>query len=73
VAEGARAVASLLAFKKYGAFLDIARKEMREAGEAFAPHTVELTLPRGTTKLRVALALEGSGTVWFDDVALKGK
>jgi len=73
VAEGARAVASLLAFNKYDAFLDIARMEVREAGEAFMAQALELTLPRGTTKLRVALALEGSGAVWFDDVALEGK
>jgi hypothetical protein len=66
-------VASLLAFNKYGAFLDITRKEVRDVKEDFTPQTVELTLPRGTTSLRVALALEGSGTVWFDDVALEGK
>jgi len=73
VAEGARAVASLLAFNKYGAFLGITRKEVRDARDHFAPQTVELTLPRGTTMLRVALAIEGSGAVWFDDVALEGK
>jgi len=73
VGPGARAVASLLAFNKYGAFLDITRKEVRDVKEEFTPQTVELTLPRGTTSLRVALALEGSGTVWFDDVALEGK
>lgn len=73
VTDGARAVASLLAFDKYGAFLDIARKEVREPGAALAPQAVELTLPHGTKKLRVALAIEGSGTAWFDDVALEGK
>jgi len=73
VAEGARAVASLLAFNKYGAFLGIARTEVRDAKETFTAQTMELTLPRGTTTLRVALAIEGSGGVWFDDVALKGK
>jgi hypothetical protein len=73
VGAGARAVVALLAFNKYDAFLDIGRKEVRETGEAFTPQSVELTLPRGTTRLRVALAIEGSGSVWFDDVALKGK
>jgi hypothetical protein len=73
VDDGARAVAALLAFDKHGAFLDIARTEVREPADAFAAHAVELTLPRGTAMLRVALALEGSGSVWFDDVALKGK
>jgi hypothetical protein len=73
VAPGARAVASLLAFNKYGAFLDIARKEVRTAGEAFAPQSLDLPLPQGTTALRVALAIEGSGSVWYDDVVLEGK
>ncbi|MHC4670624.1 MAG: hypothetical protein ACYTFD_19775 [Planctomycetota bacterium] len=73
VTDGARAVAALLAFNEYDAFLAVARTELREAKEGFTPLRVELTLPRGTTRLRVALALEGSGKVWFDAVALEGK
>jgi hypothetical protein len=70
---GARAVAVLLAFDKRDRFLGSARTVVAEPADAFKEARVELKLPPHTRALTVALALEGAGRVWFDDVALEGK
>jgi hypothetical protein len=70
---GARAVAVLLAYDKRDRFLGSERTVVAEPTDAFKEAHVELKLPPHTTALTVALALEGTGSVWFDDVALEGK
>ena len=69
--DASRAVVVLVAESEEGALVDFARKEV--GGTDFQNVELKLKNPGHARRLRITLAILGSGSAWFDDVQLVGK